>query len=567
MKSGFWVTVLLTGTLWLAGAAQAYERPAPRIIGGTDVNNSEAYPYFVALLAPWSWTGNGGGSHWNPFCGGTYIGDNIVVTAAHCLDDYPAGTTLAVVVGNHSADMAYEYCSDETTNQDCITRSSPDLNVSGYHFTGFLAYTGSAEITFSTSNVIIHPEYSGSPPENDIAIFQTNSAISATAASLPSTNLWQSLIGSDVTVIGHGNINTKDTSSQPAEDVDFIPSAVLQQVDVTAKDDSVCVGDYGSSYSTSNMICAGNPDASFPQQGKDSCQGDSGGPLLDGSTLLGIVSWGGTCAARNGVYSDVYALSGWLGAASGIATGQYNFDLVIDFGSSKGSLSGTKTWTFTNQSGAEVTLSNFVFPSSTGYLVASHGCATTLANGASCDVVIQASFSEVGNYDSSFSFDLGGERMKVSLLATVLKEESNRFGSSGGSFSPWWLLLGPFLIALRNRRSLHWVIAVTALVGLSACSSNPFKSDSPEVVFNPVISEEGLEFSVVSTGCTDESHLYLRVKGDLIEVRRTQPDMCRAAPHLVRFAMPLPDSETVFQLKNPVRYSSRVGGNPQETVR
>ena len=62
---------------------------------------------------------------------------------------------------------------------------------------------------------------------------------------------------------------------------------------------------------TDNMICAG-----LEAGGKDSCQGDSGGPLvLKGSNqLVGIVSWGGVCAAQQkpGVYTNVANYVTWI---------------------------------------------------------------------------------------------------------------------------------------------------------------------------------------------------------------------------------------------------------------
>lgn len=63
------------------------------------------------------------------------------------------------------------------------------------------------------------------------------------------------------------------------------------------------------------MLCAG-----YPSGGKDSCQNDSGGPLVEGSTVVGIVSWGWGCAAAGypGVYADVGALRDWIESATGV---------------------------------------------------------------------------------------------------------------------------------------------------------------------------------------------------------------------------------------------------------
>jgi len=67
---------------------------------------------------------------------------------------------------------------------------------------------------------------------------------------------------------------------------------------------------------TVNMICAG-----VPEGGKDACQGDSGGPLTVGGQLVGIVSWGLSCALADypGVYSNVATLKAWITEQTGVA--------------------------------------------------------------------------------------------------------------------------------------------------------------------------------------------------------------------------------------------------------
>ena len=66
---------------------------------------------------------------------------------------------------------------------------------------------------------------------------------------------------------------------------------------------------------TERMICAG-----VPGGGKDACQGDSGGPLVVNGVLVGIVSWGLSCALADypGVYSNVAPLSSWITQETGV---------------------------------------------------------------------------------------------------------------------------------------------------------------------------------------------------------------------------------------------------------
>jgi hypothetical protein len=66
---------------------------------------------------------------------------------------------------------------------------------------------------------------------------------------------------------------------------------------------------------TVNMICAG-----VPEGGKDACQGDSGCPLVCAGQLVGIVSWGLSCALPDypGVYSNVAPLKSWVTSITGV---------------------------------------------------------------------------------------------------------------------------------------------------------------------------------------------------------------------------------------------------------
>jgi len=54
----------------------------------------------------------------------------------------------------------------------------------------------------------------------------------------------------------------------------------------------------------------------------------------------------------------------------------------------------------------------------------------------------------------------------------------------------------------------------------------------------------------------------LRVEGDALTLLRTQKDLCRTAPQLLRFVMPLPETNGVWQIDNPVRFSNRLGTSP-----
>ena len=64
---------------------------------------------------------------------------------------------------------------------------------------------------------------------------------------------------------------------------------------------------------TDNMFCAGI-------EKSDSCQGDSGGPVVYKRKLVGIVSWGVSCAHAKlpGVYTKVKNYYNWIFDTTGI---------------------------------------------------------------------------------------------------------------------------------------------------------------------------------------------------------------------------------------------------------
>ena len=90
-------------------------------------------------------------------------------------------------------------------------------------------------------------------------------------------------------------------------------ATVLQHASVPIATSTTCSNQYGSTYISSAMMCAGGT-------GTDTCQGDSGGPLLtipsgtNRYTLCGVTSWGYGCARPQyyGIYSKVCAELAWI---------------------------------------------------------------------------------------------------------------------------------------------------------------------------------------------------------------------------------------------------------------
>ena len=201
------------------------------------------------------------------FCGGSVINANTILTAAHCVSGQSAGS-LTVRVGSLR------------------------------HATG-----GS---TVKVSQIKSHTSYNPSTIDYDVALLITSTAIPIDGTNVKAVSLASSepASGSTVTVAGWG------TTSQGAGTL----PATLKRVDVNMVDRTTCQSNYGSSSITARMICAG-----VNGGGKDSCQGDSGGPLTQGTTQVGVVSWGRGCAQAGypGVYTNVANLLSWINSNKG----------------------------------------------------------------------------------------------------------------------------------------------------------------------------------------------------------------------------------------------------------
>lgn len=240
--------------------------PNTRIVGGVDASYSN-HPWQVALL-----------NAEDPvraraqFCGGTVVGRDLVLTAAHCVDKVAKKEEIDVLVGTAS-----------------LATGGRRMKVSqfGYH-EGFSRKTMDSDIAWIRVEV---------PPNESIG---TPIPINTTPTlSLPL----------DLRVTGWGVTESRKSGTEQ-----------LKVVDLPVVTEAVCKAplSYGSRI-TVNMLCAGLKDG-----GKDSCQGDSGGPgtadIGGVRKLVGVVSWGDGCARENkyGVYTNVARYLLWLQERAGL---------------------------------------------------------------------------------------------------------------------------------------------------------------------------------------------------------------------------------------------------------
>ncbi|KAM0545343.1 hypothetical protein ACHAPJ_011415 [Fusarium lateritium] len=233
----------------------ALPQPIPQdevnIVGGESATVSE-FPFIVSITRSGS-----------PWCGGTLLNANTVLTAAHCSVDVSA-SSVQVRAGSTS-------------------RSS-------------------GGVVSRVSSITIHPSFSGlSTLNNDVAIWKLSTPIASSStisyASLAASGS-DPAAGASVTVAGWGD-TVEGGNNAPVN---------LRKVTVPVVARATCRSQYtalyGSNAITTNMFCAG-----LTQGGKDACQGDSGGPIVDSSrTVVGVVSWGEGCAQAG--YPGVYARVG-----------------------------------------------------------------------------------------------------------------------------------------------------------------------------------------------------------------------------------------------------------------
>lgn len=536
-------------SLSLASQAQIQ----PRIINGQPVQDADAYGFFVSLMLFYD-------EQWNPFCGGSYIGKGLVVTAAHCLDDAEDGKVLGLVAGNQSQHMGYEYCrvNEEDRYVDCVLVPADEhgsYEDADREYTHYLAYPNNEQVIvqtlFAGQNFWLHPDYNPETLNNDLAVIKlprNHSLISA--IDLPTSNTaWQQLVTdkAKVSIIGHGSTLAYEAADQ-AEIIPE-PSALLLHASIDALPAIDC-GAVGINPAT--MICAGTTNAQDPSLGIDACQGDSGGPLFKDNVLHGVVSGGSGCGALPGFYVRVEAFSGWLAQVTSLA--EYDYHASLGRVTLKKNTGLDFTWRL--QLGSEATLSNFSTDNDEFY-IHENGCLGFQEANSSCTIVFRTQPVAAGPIRTVLTFEVDGEDDPYRLLLQAnLVEKTTKTGSLG----LWLLLLAVPLLGWRLRRSPAPIVTLACLGVLAGCASKAEPEAEPlalEPLYNVQWQEQQLQFDVVSFGCTQAEDLRLLVQGSSLSLVRNRPDPCRRAPLLQSFQLQLPEPAQEWQLQNPQRTGNK----------
>ncbi|NP_999239.1 plasma kallikrein [Sus scrofa] len=232
-----------------------------RIVGGTDSFLGE-WPWQVSLQAKLRAQ--------NHLCGGSIIGHQWVLTAAHCFDGLSLPDIWRIYGG--------------ILNISEITKETPFSQV---------------------KEIIIHQNYKILESGHDIALLKLETPLNYTdfqkPICLPSrddtnvvyTNCW---------VTGWGFTEEKGEIQN-----------ILQKVNIPLVSNEECQKSYRDHKISKQMICAG-----YKEGGKDACKGESGGPLVCKYNgiwhLVGTTSWGEGCARREqpGVYTKVIEYMDWI---------------------------------------------------------------------------------------------------------------------------------------------------------------------------------------------------------------------------------------------------------------
>ncbi|NWS57930.1 TMPSC protease, partial [Chunga burmeisteri] len=238
------------------------------VVGGHDAQLG-AWPWSVSLQI------HRAGVRFAHICGGVLVNENSVLTAGHCVTRTKDPRYWRAVLGVHN-----------------------------------LWKHGQHTAKRSIRSITVHPEFKRGTLENDIALFELDSAVRYSdyiqPVCLPPAHLYPYIENAtECFISGWGQTAEKGKTSAvlKAAQVEIIPSSTCNSSDA-----------YGGLVND-NMICAGSRSG-----GTDTCQGDSGGPLAcyHPSTnkyyLVGIASFGHGCGRPKfpGIYVRLSQYRRWI---------------------------------------------------------------------------------------------------------------------------------------------------------------------------------------------------------------------------------------------------------------
>lgn len=368
-----WSIPLSLSCTSLITASALATQVTPYIINGTNANQSD-WPYITALVK------KNQNAYDGQFCGGSFIGQRYILTAAHCVEDF-APDDFDVIVGINNLN----------------SESSQGARI-------------------SVNKVYVHPQFNASTLSNDIAVLELSRAVTSNEATpvtlATSTTRNNTSDGSILTVAGWGSTTPEyGNHTTPAQ---------LQQVDVPLVNQTTCSNTFASVSSNpdSANFCAGTVD-----EGYDSCRGDSGGPIIvkSSGTQLGLVSFGKQRCGQQSTYGVYTNLSEYTGFISQHTAG-ISYDADVFAGYTPVGQNFTHTFRFTNYSPSPMTYSALILSGgSASYYNNTCYTKSTLATGESCGITISFTVSDYVEYSRAYKFyyKLNGTEYSVDAKVTT----------------------------------------------------------------------------------------------------------------------------------------------------
>lgn len=232
----------------------------PRLINGKLTLQGES-PWQVILLD----------SKKKLACGAVLIHTSWVLTAAHCMED---SKKLTVRLGEYDLRRREKW-----------------------------------EVDLDISEVLMHPNYSRSTTDNDIALLRLARPATFSQTIVPICLPDSGLSERELTKVGQETVVTGwGYRSESKRNRTFI----LNFIKIPVAPRSKCVEAMHNVVSE-NMLCAG-----ILGDPRDACEGDSGGPMVASFHgtwfLVGLVSWGEGCGRLHnyGIYTKVSRYLDWI---------------------------------------------------------------------------------------------------------------------------------------------------------------------------------------------------------------------------------------------------------------
>ncbi|CAD7670621.1 unnamed protein product [Nyctereutes procyonoides] len=232
----------------------------PRLVNGKVTRRGES-PWQVVLLD----------SKKKLACGAVLIHTSWVLTAAHCMED---SKKLIVRLGEYD-----------------------------------LRRWEKGEMDVDIKEILIHPNYSKSTTDNDIALLHLAQPVIFSQTIVPICLPDSGLAERELTQVGQETVVTGwGYRSETKRNRTF----VLNFINIPVAPHNECIQAMYNMISE-NMLCAG-----ILGDSRDACEGDSGGPMVTSFRgtwfLVGLVSWGEGCGRLHnyGIYTKVSRYLDWI---------------------------------------------------------------------------------------------------------------------------------------------------------------------------------------------------------------------------------------------------------------